>query len=399
MVNKTMVGAHMKRIAFFSGDITGNGGTERVATVIADTLAARGIYQLFFVSLAQEREQTTFPLSENIPRTALTGQRIKPGVGYLPLIFRLKKYVETNQIDLLIDIDGVLDVLSLPVKWMTGVRIISWEHFYYYDARGTWYRRPIRRLSVHFADAVVTLTEQDRSYYLENGISEKKVHTIHNPMYELSDVQESVNYVGYDKGDPEPLQNGGETKHTKKVIFSAGALSQIKGFWQVPLIAKKLKALNPELEFVWNIAGEGVLREEIEHEIIACNVQEQVHLLGQSNRMRTLYEQSDLFVMTSEREGMPMVLLEAKQCGLPIISYDIRTGPAEIISDGINGYLVAYTKDPDVNTSAMAHAIEKLLSNEKLYCSFAEHTKEQAEDFRLDAIADQWEALIESLFH
>ena len=47
-----------------------------------------------------------------------------------------------------------------------------------------------------------------------------------------------------------------------------------------------------------------------------------------------------MFVMTSQMEGLPMVLLEAKSWGLPLVSFDIMTGPSDIIQDGINGYLI-----------------------------------------------------------
>lgn len=370
----------MKRIAFFSGDITGNGGTERAATLIANELETQGRYEIFFVSLSQKRETTTFPLSDQIPRSVLAGQKIPPGAGYLPLIPRLKAYVEKNRIDLIIDIDSVLDVLSLPVKWMTGVRVISWEHFYYYDTRDTWYRRPIRRLTTRFADAIVTLTEQDRGYYLENGAEPRKVCAIHNPIY-----------------DPAPDDARRVGVSDRKEIFSAGALSRIKGFWQVPLIAKCLKQRYPELRFTWRIAGEGVMRQEIERQIAACGVQEEVKLLGQVEDMRSLYVKAHLYVMTSEREGLPMVLLEAKQYGLPIVSYDIRTGPSEVIEDGVNGCLIPVGGNVQSDVKAMAEAIGRLLTDEQLYCSFAQHTKDHIEDFWIEQIVGQWEELLERM--
>lgn len=371
----------MKKIAFFSGDITGNGGTERVGTLIANALAAQGRYEIFFLSLAQEREATTFPLSDQIPRAVLARQRIAPGPGYLSLIPRLKAYVEQKGIDLIIDIDSVLDVLSLPVRRMTGVRVISWEHFYYYDARGTWYRRPIRRLTTRFADAIVTLTGQDRKYYIENGADPGKVCAIHNPVYDFA---------------PDESRHAHAQK--QKIIFSAGALSQIKGFLQVPLIAKYVKERYPDLDFTWQIAGEGAMRGEIERRIVSCGVEREVQLLGQRSDMRSLYLQAHLYVMTSEREGLPMVLLEAKQYGLPIISYDIRTGPSEVIEDGVNGCLLPRSGNEQVDASVMADAIGRLLTDDTLYQSFAQHTRDHMEDFQLERILAQWEELLEKVF-
>lgn len=108
----------MKRIAFFSGDITGNGGTERVGTLIANALAQQGRYEIFFISLAQEREMTTFPLSDKIPCDVLAERRMSPGLGYLSLIPRLKAYVKQKNIDLIIDIDSVPLTVQLVTEWL-----------------------------------------------------------------------------------------------------------------------------------------------------------------------------------------------------------------------------------------------------------------------------------------
>ncbi len=350
-----------------------------MAAVLMNELAAQENYEISVISLTNDRKEPSFALSEKIKSYALAEKKVRAGLGYLPFIFRLRSYVREHGIDVLIDIDGVLDVLSLPVRAMTGVRVISWEHFYYYDARGTWYRRPIRRLSVHFADAIVTLTERDRDFYLSQGASPERVRAIHNPMYEEVSA-----------ASPRELPEG------KKVIFSAGALSEIKGFAQVPLIAALLKKNFPMLDFVWEIAGEGVQRADIERLAAQYGVCDEIRLLGQqtAEEMRALYAHADLYVMTSEREGMPMVLLEAKQNGLPIISYDIRTGPLELISDGKNGCLIPYSGQPQTDTAAMAAAIGGLLTDAERYRDFALHTSDDRDDFSLEHIAAQWNRLL-----
>ena len=55
--------------------------------------------------------------------------------------------------------------------------------------------------------------------------------------------------------------------------------------------------------------------------------------------MPGIYKKSAIYVLTSLMEGLPMVLLEAKAYRLPIVSFDIETGPDEIVDDGVNGYL------------------------------------------------------------
>lgn len=369
----------MKKIVFFSGDITRGGGTERVGILIANALSECTDYEVSIISLTHGSERMAFDLKPSIERIALSDHWVKPGPGYLPLIFRLKKELERHQTGLIIDIDGVLDVLSLPVKWMIGVRVISWEHFnyHYFDQVGSAYRNAIRRLAARYADAIVTLTERDREFYLDHLKIRHEICAIHNP----------ADYLVPDHTLPERVFD-------KKELLSVGGLVEAKGFVKIPMIAHFLEEQYPSLDFMWRIAGEGAQRAEIEEQIRSWGMQHRVRLLGHVSEVGALYAQALVYVMTSKREGLPMVLLEAKQYGLPSVSFDIRTGPSEIIEDGVNGYLIPVTGDEKKDASVMADAIGRLLTDEKLYDSFAQHTKDHMEDFLLERIVGQWEELI-----
>jgi glycosyltransferase involved in cell wall biosynthesis len=91
-------------------------------------------------------------------------------------------------------------------------------------------------------------------------------------------------------------------------------------------------------------------------------------------------------------EGLPMVLLEAKSQGLPIVSFDIETGPSDIVRDGVNGYLVE-----SGNTDAMAEKICNLIESPSLRASFSENSGLDMEKFDEENIVKQWETLITDL--
>ena len=67
---------------------------------------------------------------------------------------------------------------------------------------------------------------------------------------------------------------------------------------------------------------------------------DRIVLRGRSEDVLSILRSSDAFLMTSDYEGMPNALLEAMVVGLPCISTDCRTGPKDMIDDGVNGYLV-----------------------------------------------------------
>ena len=148
-----------KKICFFSGDITRSGGTERVAVQLANALVEEGIYDICFISLVEQQETPFYPLHPGIPRYWLGEKWITPGPGYLPLIGKLRKFLKEKKIDIIIDIDIVLDVLSIPASRGLQTKVVSWEHFNCEFEQQILYRRWISRLTVHFADYIVTLTE------------------------------------------------------------------------------------------------------------------------------------------------------------------------------------------------------------------------------------------------
>ncbi len=95
-------------------------------------------------------------------------------------------------------------------------------------------------------------------------------------------------------------------------------------------------------------------------------------------------------VMTSIMEGLPMTLLEAKGNKLPMVAFDIETGPSEIIDNDVNGYLVdAY------DTEKMAEKIVELIENEEKRKQFSENTKENMDKFSKKDIIEKWIKIIE----
>ena len=114
-----------KKVCFFSGDITRSGGTERVSIQLANALKQDGTYDICFVSLTEQSENPFYPLDPEIERYHLGEKWINPGPGYLPLIGKLRKLIKEKKIDIIIDIDIVLDVLSIPATRGLNTKVVS----------------------------------------------------------------------------------------------------------------------------------------------------------------------------------------------------------------------------------------------------------------------------------
>lgn len=150
-----------KKICFFSGDITRSGGTERVAVQLANALLEDGTYDICFVSLTEQQEKPFYPLKSEINRYRLGRKWINPGPGYLPVIGKLRRFLKEQQIDILVDIDIVLDVLSIPAARGLKTKVVSWEHFTADFELSVLYRKMILKYSVKRSDYVVVLTDGD----------------------------------------------------------------------------------------------------------------------------------------------------------------------------------------------------------------------------------------------
>ncbi|WP_241677086.1 glycosyltransferase family 4 protein [Bifidobacterium jacchi] len=354
-------------VAFFSGDITRSGGTENVSVMLANALAEDGAYAISFVSLFEANPTPFFPIDSSISRFALYPKPTHGIQHYFDTVRRLRRIVRQQHVDILIDIDGILDMYALPLKRSTGVKVISWEHFNYHQNPGVPYRKLTRRWAARKADAIVTLTEADRNLYNDNVHPKCPVIAIANPMQPVT---------------PQPVY-----QTDSHIIISSGRLTYQKGFDMLVEVAAQVLPRHPDWQ--WLILGEGEDRPALERKIAQAGIAGQLILKGRVENMADYYRNAAMFVLTSRFEGLPMVLLEAKANGLPIVSFDCETGPADIVRDGVNGDLV-----PEGDIDTMAERVNRLIDVPNQRELYARHALDGAEKFSMTRIIIQWHDLL-----
>ena len=137
--------------------------------------------------------------------------------------------------------------------------------------------------------------------------------------------------------------------------------------------------------------GEGSLRESLQRQIDALHLSSVVHLKGVSPSIGEVYSHSSFFVMSSLYEGFPLVLVEAMNCGLPCVSFDI-TGANSIIDNGKNGFLV-----PDNDVNALAEACIKLIENKVLLEDMGKQAYMSGKCFSKPKVMQKWLDLFREL--
>ena len=127
------------------------------------------------------------------------------------------------------------------------------------------------------------------------------------------------------------------TNHDKPIILSAARLERHKGFFTLLRAFAELRATH---DVRLAILGQGSMREQIQAEIVRLGLEEHVALLGFAHNPFAYMSKADVFVLASEFEGLPNVLVQAMAFGTPIVATDCKSGPAEILCEGRFGTLV-----------------------------------------------------------
>lgn len=357
-------------ICFYSGDITNSGGTERVAIIIANELNKFEKYNVSFLSLVEKKAEPFFELDSEISRHTIYDHVVRGITHIVGIINRTRKIIKEQNIDVLIDIDGILDMYTLPTKLFTKVKIISWEHYNFYQHPVVPYRKYTRKMAARWADAIVTLTEEDMGYYTSNLHVRCPIQCIYNPIIWKESTQE------YDS--------------ESKMILSAGRLTYQKGF--DILIDVAALFLKDYPDWNWVVLGDGEDREMLERKVREKGLDRQLLFPGNVDNIDEYYAKASLFVMTSRFEGLPMTLLETKPYKLPLVSFDCKTGPRELINDGANGYLISA-----FNQVQMKDRICQLIEDREKRIEFSKHAQYNIERFEKKEIIDKWEKLLDNL--
>ena len=138
------------------------------------------------------------------------------------------------------------------------------------------------------------------------------------------------------------------------------------------------------------IVGGGSGYETVNQWIKEKHLEENVDIVGEQKNVIDYYMNSSVFLSTSRWEGFGVVVTEAMECGLPVVSFK-TDGPSEIITDQKDGYLIE-----NYDLKKYADAVEALMTDADLRKRMSRNAQERAKDFYTDRIAEEWEKLIEN---
>jgi glycosyltransferase involved in cell wall biosynthesis len=198
-----------------------------------------------------------------------------------------------------------------------------------------------------------------------------RVRTIPNPVFAL----------GNDPGAEDQVTLEGPT------FLAVGRLNPQKGFDILIRAMAAVRDREPDWKLV--ILGEGDSRDELERLVEELGLVEAIHLPGRVRNPWPWLAAADVFVMSSRSEGFPNALCEAMVAGLPVISTDCPSGPADLIEDGTDGLLV-----PVGDVVTLAGSMLRLAGSPDLRTELGARAKRIGKRYRLAEILDLWDEVL-----
>lgn len=229
-----------------------------------------------------------------------------------------------------------------------------------------WRTKQDERLVRKF-DKFVVLTQEDRGYWGELH----NIEVIPNAAMFLGDAYSDVSY---------------------KRIIAVGRLDYQKGFDRLVEAWAWVQQTNKFSDWQLDIFGQGEWQEMLQRMIEERKLGETAHINRPTSQIGEEYARSSMLVMSSHYEGFPMVMIEAMACGLPVVSFDYKCGPKDIIQDGINGLLV---KGGDIE--GLANAMMRLMENEEERKAMGRNARRVTETYSEASVMKRWMELFSNV--
>ena len=360
------------KILLTNYDMSVFGGTERMVTSLANLFREKHIDVTVF-SFYRKNDSLPFPLNTQIQilfwktQEKHLGSRIKilnkiyrrinkaiKIIERLILSYQIKQY----DFDVIISNDYDVFIPYFKNKKTKYIKIAHGNFNTYQQCKGIGL----------FRDLVILSAREYQRW--KNKYPKINIHAIPNFLSEI------------------PLEC---SDFRQKTVLCAGRLSQGKGLDRLIDIWGGVKEDEQFKEWRLIIIGEGDYKDTLEKKIKEKSLQNSVILKPFTKEIGKEYLEASIYVMTSYFEGFPMVLLEASSCALPIISFDIISGPSDIIEHGKTGFLIE-----NHNLREFENKLKTLMGDEDLRKTMGRQAKEKARrEFNKEITYQKWRQIMQ----
>lgn len=386
-----------------------SGGAERVVSRLSKILSDKyNIYVILFEDTYIEYEYSGELVNLNIESSNNFFKQLLLPFLRAKKLKKIKKELNLDIVISFLDSPNIVNILSKTRKCKTVVSIRNYT-----------FKEEKQNIKTKLLSKVIgrLYKKSDKiiatSKIIEKGIEEKynidihKIQVIYNP-YDMTEIEQLSNQE-IETENKEFMQNG-------KNFISVGRIMYQKGFWHLVKAFKLASYADNNIKLI--IIGKDYQNGKLEKLIKELDIEDRVRLLGYKENPFKYVSKSQVYIMTSLFEGFPNSLVEAMNCGIPIISADCKSGPREIldIDENINkhidnidfaryGVLVPEMEEeenwnPDKFTNSeqiLSKAMLTVLNDSEIYIKYKNNAKERAKMYSYEVCKNKYTELIDEL--
>ncbi|MBQ3147909.1 MAG: glycosyltransferase family 4 protein [Alistipes sp.] len=352
-----------KNVVFFTArDLSNVGGGERMLSIIANKLS-----DYYNITILTPYTSTCYyELNNNVCLVSMgldfQIKSFKRKIQYFKIINSLRHWKKSNSYDFFITSSSMAFLLMSFISWKRDSRLYAWMHLSYYHPKPM----IIRWLEKYFYKKfnIISINSMDVDVYEKFAAS---VTLIPNPL---------------------PFTSDKKAELIQKRLISVGRLEKGKRFDLLIELCSNIFRKVPEwtLDIYGQDDGE---KATLERRIVENGMNGRIRILDPVSDIKSEYLKSSIFVTTTKVESFSLVLLEASECGLPCVAFDVPSGPRDIIDNDYNGYLVT-----EGDLVGFEEKLVSLLTSDSLRATLGANAVKKAKAFDENSIIKQWKELL-----
>jgi len=364
-------------LAFFIPDLS-VGGAEQVAITIANGLAVRG-YDIDLL-LSRASGELRSELSEQVSIVELPPSTT-PVVGVAAHLPFLVSYLHKQEPAALFPHLEHPSIVCLAINRLLDIEttVIPTQHSAFgHEVEATPKDRIVRRIVPRLypaSDRIISVSEGVAESIVDRTpVNRSDVSVLHNPV-DVERIRERAT---------QPVDHDWVESNDRDVVLFVGRHAGQKNLDGWIRAFERVAEKNSNARAI--VAGKGPCREDVLAAVERRGLSDVVSLPGYVDNPYRYMAQADTFLLSSQYEGLPTVLIECLTVGCPIVSTDCPSGPREILSDGTYGTLV-----PVGDVDGMADAVRDTLADPP----DPDRLKSRADDFSPQPVFDEYERFLE----
>ncbi|MFM2229263.1 MAG: hypothetical protein RL607_521 [Bacteroidota bacterium] len=368
------IAMQIKKIVILVDQMHSHGGIERLVAIKANYWSDVFNFDVTIICTEQEQKPIVYPLNQQVKIVDLAVNYIR-NKSYFSLtnlvkltknVFGITRFIRKEKPDFVlvashIPITYILPFLPIKSKI---IKEFHFTKFYRKDLSG--FGPKLTRWIESKYDYLVCLSEDERHYQRT-----KNTVVIPNP-------------IKYHTHDTIPLP-----KDKENWVFAMVRFAPVKNLEAMISIWNQFIQRNKS----WKLHIFGSIGNDYYQHIVAkveeLKLSDSILFMGETNDVRATCKKYKWMMMTSEQECFPMVILEANEAGVPVVSYDCPTGPRNIIHSGQDGILVPMNQE-----ATFIIQMEQLIKHPDQLEALAQKARENASYYALETVMEQWKQKI-----